>query len=103
MSDDHHQLDLLRDQLTPNDGDWLRALDLAEANATRDRQGVADVVLAAAVEAGDQPRLVGLIVAYLAVLPPPRLGLVKALRMRTESAAFDNIVADFGDQIGENQ
>ncbi|WP_341267127.1 hypothetical protein [Gordonia malaquae] len=101
MSDDH-QLDLLRDQLTPNDGDWLRALELAEANANRDRQGVADV-LAAAVEAGDQPRLVGLIVAYLAVLPPPRLGLVKALRMRTESAAFDNIVADFGDQIGDNQ
>ncbi|MGW0037500.1 hypothetical protein [Gordonia sp. NPDC003376] len=102
MSDDHDRLDLLRDQLTPTDGDWLRALELAEANANRDRQGVADV-LAAAIEAGDQPRLVGLIVAYLAVLPPPRLGLVKALRMRTESAAFDNIVADFGDQIGENQ
>lgn len=101
MPDDPDRLDLLREQLTPNNGDWLRALELAEANASRDGQGVADV-LAAAIEAGDQPRLVGLIVAYLAVLPPPRLGLVKALRMRTESAAFDNIVADFGDQIGEN-
>lgn len=100
MSDEHHQLDLLRDQLSPNDGDWLRELELAEANASRDRQGVADV-LAAAIEAGDQPRLVGLIVAYLAVLPPPRLGLVKVLRMRTTNAKFDNILAEFGDQNGE--
>lgn len=105
MPDDRHEpdrLELLREQLKPTSGDWQRAYALAEANANRDREAVAGV-LAEAIEAGDQPRLVALIVAYLAVLPPPRLALVQAARLRATDAVFDNIVADFGDQSGDDQ
>jgi len=82
--------DEVRAPMRPDNGDWLRALGLAEAAADRDHDRMSDVI-ADAMVAGDTPRLMQLLYVYAAITPPIDKALIALVHQRIVDDEFDGI------------